>query len=181
MGLASSRNSPRHPRPCCLESIQTHRKASSPQTFLRQDQVTDPFLDSATTYHRLYTEYLKHKSLIVALDFDQTINDCHNKGYEFPKVIELIKDCNAVGFRVVIFSGSARERYPAIREHCEKLGIKIDGINEDLIDWHPDKSLDWSKSKIYYNIFLDDRAGLDSAYKVLRLLVSNVKSEMKLP
>ena len=142
--------------------------------------MNDPYLNQINIYHRLYTEYLKYKSLVVALDFDLTINDFHGEGHQFPDVIQLVKDCNSIGFKVVIFSGSAAERYPIIREHCEKIGIKIDGINEDVIDWHHDKTLDWSRSKIFYNIFLDDRAGLDSTYKVLRLLVNNIKSKMDL-
>jgi len=85
-----------------------------------------------------------------------------------------MKDCNALGFRIVIFSGSSKERHIAIHMECNKLGIVIDGINEDLIDWHPVKSHDWSRSKIYFNILLDDRAGLKCAYDALRNLVDEL-------
>jgi hypothetical protein len=139
--------------------------------------MNDPFLDNTHTYLRLLKEYEKHKSLVIACDFDNSLFDYHSKGYKFPKLIKLMQDCKKIGFKIVIFSGSAKERYPFIREYCEGLGIEIDGINEDLIDWHPDKTADWSNSKIYFNILLDDRAGLASAYEVLKMLVDNIKSK----
>ena len=137
----------------------------------------DPYLQSENAYQRLYAEYQRHKNIIVALDFDLTVYDYHEQGHKFPAVIQLIQECNQLGFPVVIFSGSAKERYPAIRKYCMSIGIQISGINEDLIDWHPDKSLDWSSSKIFYNILLDDRAGLNSSYKILRKLVNTVQKE----
>lgn len=142
--------------------------------------MNDPFLDNTYAYLRLLNEYEKHKSLVIAADFDNSIYDYHSKGYKFPALIKLLQDCNKIGFKIVIFSGSAKERHPFIREYCEKIGVKIDGINEDVIDWHKDKSLDWSNSKIYFNILLDDRCGLKSAYDVLKLLVDNIKSQMGL-
>jgi len=136
--------------------------------------MNDPFLNFEVTYSRLMEEYNRHKSLIIALDFDNSIFDYHERGDKFPALIKLMQDCKEIGFKIVIFSGSAKERYPFIRSYCEGLGIEINGINEDLIDWHPDTSLDWSRSKIYYNILLDDRAGLSSAYGVLRTLVNAI-------
>jgi len=134
----------------------------------------DPYLNPDYVYSRLSEEYLKHKSLVIALDYDNTIFDYHKKGFIFEKVIKLIKVCNDLKFKIVIFSGSAKERHDEIYKYCETIGIKIDGINEDVIDWNQDKTLDWSKSKIYYNIFLDDRAGLLEAYTTLNKLVTNI-------
>jgi len=139
--------------------------------------INDPFLDNTRAYLRLLEEYNRHKSLVIAVDMDNTLFDYHSKGYKFPALIKLLQDCNKIGFKIVIFSGSAKERHPFIREYCEKIGVKISGINQDVIDWHKDKSLDWSSSKIYYNIFLDDRAGLASAYEVLRGLVDTIMSD----
>lgn len=139
-------------------------------------QQSDPFISNKNVYKRLVSEHKKHAGqLIVALDYDNTIYDYHSKGYTFGKLTRLIQDCNKVGYKIVIFSGSAQERHLEIREFCNTIGIKVDGINTNLIDWHPDKALNWSTSKIYYNILLDDRAGLKSAYKVLRKLVSKVQ------
>lgn len=135
------------------------------------NNISDPFLTFTPTFNRLVEEYKKYKSLVVALDFDNTIFDYHEKGYEFTQIINLIKKCKEIGFKIVIFSGSAKERHLFIHQYCQDLGIFIDGINENVIDWYPDKTLDWTGSKIYYNILLDDRAGLESAYKLLNTLV----------
>ncbi|NBO98517.1 MAG: hypothetical protein EBU90_00040 [Proteobacteria bacterium] len=135
----------------------------------------DPFTDTLTSLERLKEEYKKHKSLVIALDYDNTIFDYHNKGYTFTRVINLIKECNELGFKIVIFSGSAKERYDEMYAYCEKIGIKITAINEDVINWRPDDTKDWTNSKIYYNIFLDDRAGLGEAALILKLLVDSIK------
>ena len=137
----------------------------------------DPYLTFSNAYDRLYEEYIKHKTIVVAVDFDHTLFDYHERGDQYPKVQELIRDCKMLGFKIVIFSGSAKERHPMIRDYCKELGISIDGINEDVIDWHHDETLDWSRSKIFYNIFLDDRAGLQTAYDLLYMLVDNIKHE----
>jgi len=137
--------------------------------------MNDPFLIRSNTFDRLVEEYLKHGSLIVAVDFDNTLFDYHNKGWQFPAVAELMKDCKSLGFKIVVFTGSAKERHSFIKDYCRSLGFIIDGVNEDVIDWHQDKSLDWSQSKIYFNILLDDRAGLGEAYNTLRILVNLYK------
>ncbi len=140
--------------------------------------MNDPFTEQEVVVERLLKEYGRHKNLIVALDFDHTIFDYHGQGHKYPAVIELIKECNKLNFPIVIFSGSAKDRYPFIRGYCESIGIEIKGINEDLVEWHPAdfKDADWSNSKIFYNIFLDDRAGLGDAYRALKRVVDHVKS-----
>lgn len=137
----------------------------------------DPYLQDDRVYDRLMEEYRKHGALVVAVDFDNTVFDYHENDFDFPALMELISDCKKIGFKIVVFSGSAKERHPFIKEYFANSGIEIDGINEDVIDWHNDKTLDWSNSKIYYNIFLDDRAGLQSAYRVLRRLVDQITLE----
>jgi hypothetical protein len=130
----------------------------------------DPFLSYNAPIERLINDYRKHKSLVIALDFDNTIHDCHKKGYEFPSVIQLVKRCkNDHGFKIVIFSASPKERYGEIRAVCQELGIEIDGINCDVVDWieEKNKQFDYNRSKIFFNILLDDRAGLLSAYNTL--------------
>lgn len=130
----------------------------------------DPFLNKNTTFLRLLEEYRKYNSLVVAVDFDNTIYDFHKKGYTFPAVIDLLKECNKVGFKVVIFTASPKERFDEIRQYCKDIGVFIDGINEEVIDSM--KGGDRTNRKIYYNVLLDDRAGLGEAYEVLYNMIN---------
>jgi hypothetical protein len=137
----------------------------------------DPYLDPDRALKRLEKDYFKHPDLIVAVDFDSTIFDLHKLGVEFTLVRNLIRECKEVGFKIVIYTASSAHRYEFVRQFCKENNIPIDGLNEDISDRQsvfPER--DYSTSKIYYNIFLCDRAGLESAYKTLRKLVDNIKA-----
>lgn len=133
----------------------------------------DPYLDSLNCVDRLYREYLKYKKLFVAVDFDDTIYDFHNKGYTYPKLIDLVKRCQKLGFYITIFTGNPKEKFDFIREYCHNIGIKVDSINENPIPMPIGNS-----GKIYYNILLDDRAGLYSAYQELLSVVEKAESNV---
>ena len=129
----------------------------------------DPYFNDSTCTNRLLTEYKKYGKLVVALDFDDTIYDFHKKGYEYPRVIELIKQCQELGFYIVIFTGSEPEKYPLIMEYCNSIGIKPCKINENAFPMPIGNN-----GKIYYNILLDDRAGLWSAFSHLQDVVQQI-------
>jgi hydroxymethylpyrimidine pyrophosphatase-like HAD family hydrolase len=143
--------------------------------------MNDPYLNEENCYLRLLEEYKKHNSLTVACDYDNTLFDFHKKNYTFDAVIELLKECQGLNFKLVIFSASPKERHASIFEYCESLGLLFDGINQDVVDWRKERvdgSLDYSQSKIFFNILLDDRAGLESAYKTLRAVVDEIKKHI---
>ena len=50
----------------------------------------DPYLIDTVSIQRLVKEWVKHKSLIIAYDYDNTVFDYHNNGYEFEFVIDLV-------------------------------------------------------------------------------------------
>lgn len=136
--------------------------------------VTDPFLSNELCIDRLYTEYQKHKKLIVAVDFDDTLRDWHGRGTSHELVINLMKRCKALGFYVVVFTASKPERHQFIKEYCTSKGIEIDSINKNPID------LPYGNDgKIYYNIFLCDRAGLRSSYYILEQVVGRIERESR--
>lgn len=118
----------------------------------------DPFLDKHTTINRLIKEYRKHGRLVVAYDFDNTVYDFHNKGYRFDKVIDLIRKAHNLGCYLIVYSCSDSDRHDFIREYLNSNGIPFDSINENCPETN------FSGGKLYYNILLDDRAGLESAY-----------------
>jgi Icc-related predicted phosphoesterase len=124
----------------------------------------DPYLIESVAFSRLLMDYDLHKKIIVALDFDDTIYDFHGKGSTYHKVISLIKECNELEFPVVIFTANNDHNF--IKGYCDNIGIKIEGINKNVISQFE------GCGKIYYNILLDDRAGLGEAVRILTNLIN---------
>ena len=122
----------------------------------------DPYLDNTFATNRLKDEYKKYGRLVVATDFDDTLFDFHRKGHTYEVVLSLLKRCQALGFFVVVFTGSEPEKYPEIREYCKNIGLDIDKINENAFPMPIGNN-----GKIYFNVLLDDRAGLPSAFQSL--------------
>lgn len=120
---------------------------------------------------RLYDEWITHKKVIIAVDYDDTI-----KPWKFEKLnhltelVNLLKRAKKVGCYIVVFSACDSSRYDEIRETFKELGIEIDSINTNPIDLPYGNS----GSKIYFNILLDDRAGLYEAMFILTQAMYNV-------
>ena len=129
----------------------------------------DHFMYRKVQVQRLYADYCKHGTLIVAVDFDNTIYDFHKKGLTFNTVVYTLHQCNALDLSVVIFT--ATDDYDLVYAQCDKLGIRIKGVNIDLLPQFA------SSRKMYYNILLDDRAGLFEAYCILRECMDMIRNE----
>lgn len=131
----------------------------------------DPFLSRQRVFKRLLGEYRRYGNIIIAYDFDYTVHNFRNENYEYNEVIELLRKWRPYA-KLVVFSASPEERYEYIRNYLESNGIPYDAINEDVLaEKRP------STRKIYYNIFLDDRAGLAEAYDVLCDLYEAITAE----
>jgi len=119
-------------------------------------------------YERLRKDYLQHKSLFVAYDYDNTVFDYHKQGITYYKIITLLRDCKALGFTLILFTGNEGERLKGIKEDLKRRDIPFDLINENpLMDTR----------KPYYNILLDDRAGLNEAYTNLKKLTDDIRNK----
>jgi len=130
----------------------------------------DPYLNDQIAIERLYNEWKKYGKIFIACDFDDTIYDFHKKGYTYNNVINLIKECQVQGCYTIIFTGSEVEKYPFIREYCEQIGLHIDKINENAIPMPIGNN-----GKIYFNILLDDRAGLSSSFNILSNALTKIQ------
>lgn len=111
---------------------------------------------------RLLNEWKQHGKIIIAVDFDDTIigwgmyKDEDKK--EFQKRIDLLHNCKSTGAYIVIHTVCNSDRHDFITKYCKDAGLEIDGINTNPID------LPYGKhGKIYANIYLDDRAGINEA------------------
>ena len=129
--------------------------------------MNDRFLNRDNQINRLLNEYNKHKSLVIGVDFDNTLFDFHNRGDKFPSLIELIKECKELNFIVCLYTGNTNS---AVISNFEKENnLCFDYINESPVK-------PTTASKPYFNILLDDRAGLDSAYKTLKSVIKRIKN-----
>ena len=120
---------------------------------------------------RLLWEYLNYDRLIVGIDFDNTIKPVKQDS-SCEEVINLLKQCsNLPKFCLCLWSvcpnGESEEKSKV--EFCKNLGIRIDYINDS-----PFLS---EGRKPYFNVLLDDRAGLESAYNNLKYVIDYVKNQ----
>lgn len=123
--------------------------------------MTDRYLSDQECIDRLLGEWNIHGNLIVAYDFDNTVSDYHKRGDKFEAVINLIRKVKKLGCTVIVFTSCDESRFPEIKQYLKDNDIPFDGINENA------KSIIYTGRKIYYNILLDDRAGLSASYKQL--------------
>jgi hypothetical protein len=118
----------------------------------------DPYTQVGPAVARLVDEYKKHNKLIVAVDFDDTLYDYHQKGFTYLRVLHLLHRCQELGFYIVLFTAAPPERWDSQKEYLRHLGVEVSSVNSNPIN------LPFGNhGKIYYNVLLDDRAGLGQA------------------
>ena len=69
----------------------------------------------------------------------------------------------------IVFSASPESRFKYIKDYLEKKSIPFDTINSEII------KRDYTR-KVYYNVFLDDRAGLCETAEILFELLEEIKN-----
>lgn len=130
-----------------------------------------PFNDNRCA-KRLLWEYNHYDKLIVGVDFDNTIKPVRNdKSCE--EIINLLKRCSSDPKVILCLwsicpDGEEQDKI----DYCKSLGITIDYINES-----PFNIGKWTGKKQFFNILLDDRAGLESAYNNLKYVLDNANSK----
>lgn len=146
-------------------------KISSNHVVKPDSNKMDPYLDDSKCIERLVDNWKTHGSIIIAFDFDNTIFDYYNKGFEYPKLIKLLKECKSMGCTLILSTCCDESKYEFMKGKCEECDLMIDYINESPPD------IPFTGKKIYYNILLDDRAGLCSAYNILYQTKEIIKNE----
>ena len=105
---------------------------------------------------KLYNVYKQHKNIIIAVDFDDTIYDWKNSGYDTQYVIDLVKRViNEAGGKVILFTCRVDEMLDFAVQFCADNGIPLYGINANP-DFPP------TTAKPFYNVFLEDKASLEA-------------------
>jgi hypothetical protein len=121
---------------------------------------------------RLYEEWTQHGKIIIGCDFDDTISPWKFREFDFNSVISILQSAKQTGAYITIFTACNPERYKEIENYCKSVNLEIDSINSTPID------LPYGKhSKIYANIFLDDRAGLHQAIDILENAMYRIRGK----
>ena len=121
--------------------------------------MADQYLIYNNTYTRLFNEWIKHGKIIIAYDFDSTVYDTHKQGNTYYDVQDLLRYCKRIGAYFIVFTANGDTEF--IKKHLAENELPFDKINDNL------HFINTTGRKIYYNILLDDRAGLSSAYETL--------------
>lgn len=134
----------------------------------------DKYLQPNSAYERLWAEYNKYGSLIVAVDFDDTLYDFHKAGNTYEQVKQLVKDLKEIGCYIIIWTGNQDTEF--VTQYLVENNIPFDSINEEA---PISKKLLNGKfpRKVYANVYIDDRAGLFQVYQDLTNLVYEVKNK----
>jgi hypothetical protein len=123
---------------------------------------TDRYVD------RLVGQWLEHNTLIVAVDFDDTIfpGNVNNK-IDLAPVVDLVKRCAKLGFKIVMYTArNDKEGLEEVETYCKEIQLDIQGVNVDVIQLYGNSTT--AGGKIYYNILLDDKAGLEQSCEILK-------------
>jgi hypothetical protein len=128
------------------------------------------YMNKSNVIDRLVAEWTKYDSLIVAYDFDNTVYDYHKKGHNYQDVVNLLHQVKDQGAYLIVFTAAVDERINEVKQYLLDNNIPFDSINQNKPGL-PFKD----GGKIYYNILLDDRAGLYSAYYALGTALSIMK------
>ena len=120
----------------------------------------------AYTFLRLVEQYKKMDRLIIAYDFDDTVSpysssSCCRAASAIRKAREHLN-----AYLIVYTCNQDEEK---LKKYLDKEKIPYDAINENAPFIHFNK-----KGKLYYNLLLDDKAGLHQTIEDLEALIYGV-------
>ena len=119
---------------------------------------------------RLCQELNAHKKLVIGFDFDNTIFDVHNRGGDYSQVISVLQKCKKLGWILCLYTAELREDWLKWKvDYCKHFGIEPDYVNES--------PLIKGTKKPFFNLLLDDRAGLEEAYTLLIKVIDYADSK----
>lgn len=113
---------------------------------------------------RLFNEWKLYERIIIAVDFDDTISPWKFSEKEIldNRIVSILQKAKSTGAYIVCFTACNEDRHSEIKKRFNDLNIELDTINQNPINLPYG-----NQNKIYANIFLDDRAGLEQSLSIL--------------
>ena len=133
--------------------------------------MTNPLIQTPPYSNPVLAEKLlktikKHKTLVIGVDYDNTIQD-YNSKYFYEDIIDLVKLAKSKGHTICIWTANTQ---PTI----VKMMLAYQGIPYDYFNNSP---LMNNSRKPHFNILLDDVAGLNEAYHTLNHVLKKKQHE----
>jgi hypothetical protein len=130
------------------------------------DPLIHHFMGAEVQLRRLLQIHEEHGGLTVAVDFDNTLFDFHHEKekhvrgeYDFSEIYSLLLRLRHAGCYIIIWTANEDDEF--IKRFCAERNIPYDAINENPPFFKSECR------KIYYNVLLDDAAGLRETYFLL--------------
>lgn len=133
----------------------------------------DTFFRDEALLEKLKVHYSTHGKIIVAYDYDDTIAPTY-LAKSCKQVIKLLKDLKPYA---VFICYTSNEDLNRVKVYIKENDIPCDKINEN-VDYM--KSKYDNSGKVFYNVFLDDKAGLGQAYRILKKFLRFLEENKKL-
>lgn len=123
---------------------------------------------------RLIDAHTKYGSIIIAVDYDDTIFDYTAPNNTGDYVFNLVLKCKQLAkSRVILFTCREGLALDAAISSAKGKGLTFDAVNENL----PEVVLGYVTRKPFYNVLLDDRSGLKETCEVLERFLEKVKND----
>ena len=130
----------------------------------------DPFMNRSVVKQRLINEYNEYGSLIIAYDFDYTVHPFRGEEWTFDCVSKLLRNWRPYA-KFIVFTASPESRFDYIKSFLDSHDLPYDAINEEVIDRK------YITRKVYYNVLLDDRAGLGETVSILQEILEEISKK----
>ncbi len=144
---------------------------------IKEQRKLDYFMRPQKVMDRMVDEYKKYPHYIIAVDHDDTIEKWHSDG-EHEMVRRLVRDCKTyLDAYIIIFTANRDENH--VKSFWKEHSLPFDKINENspiALEYFEKMKYEKEPRKIYYNVLLDDKAGLSNVYYCLQELIDLVKS-----
>lgn len=109
---------------------------------------------------KLLDQYKKHGSIIVAYDFDDTVYPYSLEVEELKDTVSLIKELDKQGHYIYCYTSNIDIQKVITYLHYNNIPCK--SVNKSPVA---------SSGKEFYNVFLDDKAGINEIKEVLKIFL----------
>lgn len=119
---------------------------------------------------KIISVYDKHGSIIIAVDFDDTIYNYSGQNFNVEYVIDLLKrSVDILNAKLILFTCREGDLLDQALQYCRSVNLSFDAINTSL------ETYTYPSRKPFYNVLLDDKASLPECCEAIETLMYYLK------